>query len=92
MDPRFILVVNARSGSFDQDTVDTILSAAEERGLGPVELISIPDDPCPCGQDLPDDGVLAIYAGESSTGLSEAKRALVPRRSSRRPTAMPSPG
>ncbi|RZV35633.1 MAG: diacylglycerol kinase [Sphingomonadaceae bacterium] len=66
MDARFILVVNARSGSFDEDTVETILATAGEHGLGPVAQLSIPDDACPCAQDLPDDAVLAIYAGDGT--------------------------
>ncbi|MHA6332355.1 diacylglycerol kinase family protein [Qipengyuania sp. CAU 1752] len=59
--------MNARSGSFDPDTVETILSTAEEHGLGPVTRLSIPDDPCPCAQDLPKDAVLAIYAGDGTS-------------------------
>ncbi len=66
MDRSFTLVVNCRSGSYDREIIDAILSSASELGCGKTREIRIPDDECPGPGDLDENELLAIYAGDGT--------------------------
>ncbi len=66
MDRSFTLVVNRRSGSYDRAAIDAILGRAAELGCGETREICIPDDECPGPDDLAENELLAIYAGDGT--------------------------
>lgn len=70
MDRTFTLVVNCRSGSYDRDAIDAILACASELGCGETREIRIPDDQCPAPDDLGDNELLAIYAGDGTVNAT----------------------
>lgn len=66
----FTLVVNSRSGSYDRDVIDAILASAGELGCGDTREIRIPDDDCPRPDDLAEDELLAIFAGDGTVNAT----------------------
>ena len=70
MDRTFTLVVNCRSGSYDREAIDAILEHATELGCGATREIRIPDDDCPGPDDLDENELLAIYAGDGTVNAT----------------------
>lgn len=70
MDRSFTLVVNRRSGSYDREVIDAILASANDLGCGKTREIRIPDDDCPGPDDLEENELLAIYAGDGTVNAT----------------------
>ncbi|UIP07283.1 diacylglycerol kinase [Erythrobacter sp. SDW2] len=66
MNPRFILVANCRSGSFDQSVIDELLARARVLNLGSVESVLLPDTECPLPSSLGKDDIVAVFGGDGT--------------------------
>lgn len=66
MSPRFILVANSRSGSFDQSVIDELLARARALNLGSVESVLLPDAECPPSSELGEDDIVAVFGGDGT--------------------------